>query len=195
MSNLFVWHRFEQPVVNSSSRLCWDASQRAPLCSHDPHTCGHIQPPRKKKKKTQTTFKNTKAHLSSDEEWFIRAGSQFQPSLTQSWCLSRRFSCCCCCCHGYSSRPCMFCSPTSQLSLSPSLSRPLSILRCLLYVSLPSLSLSWRGFQFGESARTVSRNLPLRLFPPRPPDPRSADNGAQTACSFIKRGWGAGGEY
>lgn len=76
------------------------------------------------------------------------------------------------------------------LALALSLSRSLSILRCLLYVSLPSFSLSWRGFQFGESARTVSRNLPLRLFPPCPPDPRSADNGAQTACSFIKGGGG-----
>lgn len=72
------------------------------------------------------------------------------------------------------------------------LSRSLSILRCLLCVSLPSFSLSWRGFQFGQSARTVSRNLPLRLFAPRPPDPRSADNGAQTACSFIKGGGGRG---
>lgn len=74
------------------------------------------------------------------------------------------------------------------------LSLSLSILRCLLYVSLPSFSLSWRGFQFGESARTVSRNLPLRLSPPRPPDPRSADNGAQTACSFIKGGGDINGQ-
>ena len=85
-------------------------------------------------------------------------------SRSGSQCLYQRFSCCCCCCHGYSSRPCMFCSPPS---LPPSLSRfrSLSSLPLSLSLSLSLSLLTGISINLGKCG-SVCRGIWLCVYPP-----------------------------